>query len=70
METNEMQVSRNIKAVRERYGLSQEQLAEKIGITDRTYKNIEKNPFSYTINKLNDIAVAIGCNINEFFLPL
>lgn len=70
METNEMQVSRNMKSVREKYGFTQEKLAEKLSITDRTYKNIEKNPCSYSINKLNDIAKAIGCNIDEFFLPL
>ena len=65
-----MQVSRNMKSIREKYGLTQEELATMIGVTDRTYKQIEKNPFSYPINKINKIAKAIGCNLNEFFLPV
>lgn len=70
METNEIQVSRNMKSIREKFGLTQEDLASMIGVTDRTYKQIEKKPFSYPINKINKIAKAIGCNLNEFFLPV
>lgn len=75
MESNERQVSRNIKSARIKRGLTQEDvivLLENKGIamTKRTYITIENNPFKYSINKLNDIAYAIGCNINEFFLPI
>ena len=70
METSEEQVVRNIKAIQKRYGLNDSELALKIGVTERTYKNIKNHPFNYSINRLNEISNAIGCNIDEFFLPL
>lgn len=70
METNEKQVSNNIKATLIRYNLTMEELAKRLGITRRTVVTIVNNPFNYKINYLNQIANAIGCNINEFFLPL
>lgn len=68
METNSLQVSRNIKSCREKYGKTQEMVAEILKITKQTYLNIENNPMNYSINKLNSIAKAIGCNIDDFFL--
>ncbi len=70
METSEEQVVRNIKSSRERYGKTQEEVAKKANMTSRTYKSIENHPFNYSIDKLNTVAIAIGCNIDEFFLPL
>lgn len=67
METNEEQVIRNIKSVQKRYGLLDSDIAGKLNITERTYINIKNHPFNYSINKLNEIASVIGCNINEFF---
>lgn len=68
METNEIQISRNIKSCREKNGKTQEDVAKILKISKQTYLTIENNPMSYSINKLNDIAAAIGCNIDEFFL--
>ena len=68
METNELQISRNIKSCREKFGKTQEMVAKQLNITKQTYLTIENNPMSYSINKLNNIAQAIGCNIDEFFL--
>ena len=68
METNEIQISRNIKSCREKYGKTQENVAKILGITKQTYLSMENNPLNYSINKLNSIALAIGCNIDEFFL--
>ena len=70
METNEEQVTRNIKACRTRHNFTQEELAKKMNVTKNTYINIENNPFSYDINKLNEVALAIECNIDEFFMPI
>jgi len=70
VETNEEQVVRNIKAIQKRYGLTDADISSKLRITERTYLKIKNHPFNYSINKLNDIANIIGCNINEFFLPL
>lgn len=68
METNEKQISRNIKSCREKCGKTQENIASIMDITKQTYLKIENNPTTYSINKLNDVANAIGCNIDEFFL--
>lgn len=68
METNELQISRNIKSCREKKGKTQDDIANIMEITKQTYLKIENNPMNYSINKLNDVANAIGCNIDEFFL--
>lgn len=68
METNEKQISRNIKACRNRTGKSQKKIAEELNITKATYSNIENNPLRYSIKKLNAIAKNLHCNIDEFFL--
>lgn len=70
METNEVQVSNNINGLLKRYGITREIIANKLGITTRTLLNIINHPFSYDINSLNNLANAIGCNVDEFFLPL
>ncbi len=67
MELNELQVSRNIKSCREKYGKTQKDIAEILKITKQTYINIENNPMNQSINKLNAVATAIGCNIDNFF---
>jgi len=68
METDPIQVSRNIKSCRKKFGKTQEIVAGELNITKQTYINIENNPMNYSINKLNAIAVTIGCNIDDFFL--
>lgn len=70
METNEKQISNNIKAMLKRYGISREELAEKLGITTRTLIKVVNHPCKYPINYLNNVADIIGCNINDFFMPL
>ena len=67
MELNELQVSRNIKSCREKYGKTQKDIAEILKITKQTYIYIENNPMNQSINKLNAVATAIGCNIDNFF---
>ena len=59
MELNELQVSRNIKSCREKYGKTQQDIAEILKITKQTYINIENNPMNQSINKLNAVATAI-----------
>ena len=70
METNEKQISNNIKALLKRHDISREELSERLGITKRTLIKIVNHPNKYSNNYLNEVAQAIGCNINEFFLPL
>lgn len=68
METNEKQVSRNIKSCRQKVGLTQEMIAKELDITTATYINIENNPLNYSINKLTTIADALGCSIDDFLI--
>ena len=68
MEENEEQVSRNIKSMKVKFGLTNDKIAERLNVSSKTYMTIENNPFSYDMNKLIDVANAIGCNINDFFL--
>lgn len=70
METNEKQISNNIKAMLKRYDISRDELAMKLGITKRTLIKIVNHPNKYSINYLNEVASIIGCNINDFFMPL
>lgn len=70
METNEKQISNNIKAMLKRYGISREELAKRLGITTRTLIKVVNHPNKYSINYLNEVANVIGCNINDFFMPL
>lgn len=68
METNEEQVSRNIKSMKVKYGLTNDIIAERLNVSSKTYMTIENNPFNYDMNKLIEVANVIGCNINDFFL--
>lgn len=70
METNEKQVSNNIKALLKRYDISRDELAEKLDITKRTLIKVINHPFRYNVDYLNKVASIIGCNINDFFMPL
>jgi transcriptional regulator with XRE-family HTH domain len=70
METNEKQISNNIKAILKRYDISREELAKRLGITKRTLIKVVNHPNKYSINYLNEVASVIGCNVNDFFMPL
>ena len=70
METNEKQISNNIKALLKRYDISRDELASKLGITKRTLIKVINHPNKYAIDYLNKVAEIIGCNLDEFFLPL
>ena len=70
METNEKQISNNIKAQLKRHDMSREELSDKLGITKRTLIKIVNHPNKYSIDYLNKVADIIGCNINDFFMPL
>ena len=68
METNEKQISRNIKSCRQKVGLYQQDVAKIMNITKQTYINIENKPMNYSMNKLIAVSKAIGCNIDDFFI--
>ena len=62
-----MRVGERIKEIRERAGLSQAELSEKVGITQAMLCQIErgtKNP-SLQVGKI--ISDILGCSIDELF---
>lgn len=48
--------SDTIRLLREARGMSQQQLADKLGITQQAYSNLEKKPERATLERLREIA--------------
>ena len=57
-----------IKENRARLGLTQEQLAEKVGVRRETIVLLEKGKYNPSLRLAHDIAVALGVSIDELFL--
>ena len=70
METNEKQVSNNIKSLIKKYGLNVNKLADIMGVSRPTISQMVNHPFKTNLIKLNNLANNIGCNLNDFFVPL
>lgn len=62
-------IAANIRAERSRANLSQEDVAEKLGLTRRTYLTYEEDASLLRIEKLVILAELFGCDINAFYLP-
>lgn len=56
-------IGSEIRKLREKKGLSQEQLAEKAGVARRTVANIELGSFNPKLETVNDIVTAMDCRI-------
>ena len=54
-----------IHALREQAGLSQQQLAERLGLTQRAYAYWERNPVALRPDQLHKLAGALGISIEE-----
>lgn len=57
-----------IKQARVLAGLTQAEMAEKIGINRSTYIKIEKDPLRATIRQINQISEMTGVSIVDLFL--
>ena len=57
-----------IKEHRARLNLTQEQLAEKVGVRRETIVFLEKGKYNPSLRLAHDIAVALGVSIDELFL--
>ena len=55
----------HLHALRERAGLSQEQLADKLGIAQRTYSHWERYPVALRHDQLVSLADALGISTAE-----
>lgn len=61
-------VSKNIKEIRKSKGLTQEQLAEKMGYSTQFISNIEsKNHQTFSLGTLWRLALVLNIDISELF---
>jgi putative transcriptional regulator len=60
-------VKTRIKELRARYGLTQEDLAKKVGVRRETVLFIEKGSYNPSLNLAHDIARALKTTIDELF---
>ncbi len=58
-------VSRNVKSIRNRQGLSQAKLAEKSGLSVRYLSKVENDPMEITLHNLEKIADGLGVGVVE-----
>lgn len=63
-----MTTNRNkIKDIREKKGLTQEEVAKKAGMSANYFAKIERGTINTTINKASNIAKALGVDISDIF---
>ena len=67
-EVTGIDIANNIRAERNRVGLSQEEVARKIGFTLRTYVKYEDNAKGLKATTLSELADIFGCTISDFYL--
>ncbi|MDE6908719.1 helix-turn-helix domain-containing protein [Hominisplanchenecus murintestinalis] len=67
-----METAKKIRMYRKKSGLTQNQLAEKTGLSIATIQGYEQNKYEPKIETLQKIAVALGVSINDLkpTLPL
>ena len=61
-------ISGNIRSHRVRIGYSQEQMADKLGVSRATYNRYETNPDKLNVKTLRKISALLGCDIADFFV--
>ncbi len=66
MRRNEMKNLR-LKAARAAMGLSQQQLADLVGVSRQTINAIEKGDYNPTVNLCIAICRALGLTLNDLF---
>jgi HTH-type transcriptional repressor of puuD len=62
-----MEVGKRLKEVREMYGLSQRELAKRVGLTNSTISMIERDAVSPSISSLKKILEGVSLTVTEFF---
>lgn len=63
-----IQLGRRIQSIREKRGLTQEQLEEKTGINAKYISTVECGQRNITVNTLAKIADGLGIELYELFL--
>ncbi|MCV6587414.1 MAG: HTH-type transcriptional regulator PuuR [Marinobacterium sp.] len=62
-----MEVGDRLKKIRKVYGLSQRELAKRVGLPNSTLSNIEQNRVSPSVSSLKKILSGIPMSVTEFF---
>ena len=62
-----MDVGKRLKEVREMYGLSQRELAKRVGLTNSTISMIERDVVSPSISSLKKILEGVSLTVTQFF---
>lgn len=60
-----MNVAQNIKRIRESKGMTQEQLAQALGMTHSAISLIESDKRGLNVKKADKIAAALGVTLND-----
>ena len=58
-----------LKDMRKERGYTVVELAEKLGVTERTVYNWEKHPEDLTVGKAIDVCTHLDCTLDDIFLP-
>ena len=62
-----MEVGDRLKKIRLMHGLSQRELAKRVGLTNSTISMIERNTVSPSVSSLKRILGGVSMSITEFF---
>ena len=62
-------VGRNVRAIRQARGMTQEQLAEKSGFSQQYISDLERGRRNPTVVTLHDLAQALGSTPIELIMP-
>jgi len=62
-----MEVGDRLKKIRQMHGLSQRELAKRVGLTNSTISMIERNTVSPSISSLKRILTGVSMSITDFF---
>ena len=58
----------NLKGARVRKGLTQQDVAERLGVSLTTIRNLENNPETINLKKMRQFAELYGCSASSFFM--
>lgn len=62
--------AKRIKSFRAVAGLTQAEMAEKLGVTTKVYSRYENDPYSVPVAKLVPLAEQFGCSLGDFFVDM
>lgn len=65
-----MTASNIIKSIRNKYGLTQDDMAKMLDITRQSYNSLENNPTKASLDKIYNIFKLLNEEIDDFLLAL